>query len=449
MKIILLLLVCLVTVYGLTCQEDPKCAEPAVRAPLMNKVMPIKTKEWAECAATGKCPLNTQDLTNLPCKNGMAGEYPCQNVDLLAFLSLKTLTATGAGNDIWGWVDSQGREIAIMGTYERTVFVDVTNPTNPSVLGFLPTHTVGSSWRDIKVYRNHAFIISEARQHGMQVFDLTQLESLPRYPAFSSNYTLNAPVKFAETAHYGQFGNCHNIAINEDTGFAYGIGSNTCGGGGLHIIDIHVPASPTYAGCFGGDGYVHDTQCVVYDGPDPNYQGREICFCYNEEHLTIVDVTSKSSPSMISTIDYQGVQYTHQGWLLPGKRYLLLDDELDELYGTNAHTRTLVWDVANLKLPRNINSFYSTETVIDHNLYTLGNRAYQSNYCGGLRILDTSNVVAGLSQAGFFDVAPDCSTTSFLGTWSNYPYFPSRNIVVSSIDRGLFIVKSFDPDFKE
>jgi len=435
------LLVCLATVYGWTCQDDPKCTGPAVRSPLMNKVMTIKTKQWADCAADGNCPFHAQDLSAVNCVDGFAGEYPCSKVDLLAFLSLGTLTASGDGNDIWGWVDSQGREYAIMGTFERTVFVDVTDPINPSVLGYLRTHTVGSSWRDIKVYQNHAYIISEARNHGMQVFDLTQLETLPRYPAFSSNYTLDVAIEFTETAWYGQFGNCHNLAINEETGFAYGVGTSTCGGGGLHMIDIRQPTAPVYAGCFPDDGYVHDTQCVIYDGPDPNYQGREICFCYNEEHLTIVDVSNKASPRMISTVDYNGVQYTHQGWLLPGKQYLLLDDELDELYGPNKHTRTIAWDVKDLTAPKIASTFYSTETVIDHNLYTLGDRAYLSNYCGGLRIYDTSDVVAGLSEAGFFDVAPDCSTPTFLGTWSNYPYLPSGNIIVSSIDRGLFVVK--------
>jgi len=144
---------------------------------------------------------------------------------------------------------------------------------------------------------------------------------------------------------------------------------------------------------------------------------------------------------MISTVDYQGVQYTHQGWLLPGKKYLLLDDELDELYGTNPHTRTIAWDVTSLREPTIASTFYSEETVIDHNLYTLGDRAYLSNYCGGLRIYDTSNVAVELLEDAFFDVAPDCSTRVFLGTWSNYPYFPSGNIVVSSIDRGLFVLK--------
>jgi len=123
---------------------------------------------------------------------------------------------------------------------------------------------------------------------------------------------------------------------------------------------------------------------------------------------------------------------------------LLLDDELDELNykPLGGHTRTMVWDVSDLRVPTFKSQLDSKETVIDHNLYTLGDRAYLSNYCGGLRIYDTSSVATtGLSEVAYFDVAPACSTTEFLGTWSNYPYFKSGNIIVSSIERGLFVLK--------
>jgi choice-of-anchor B domain-containing protein len=99
---------------------------------------------------------------------------------LLSFVSLPDLGANGAdGNDIWGWTDPQTKkEYAIVGTTTGTSFVDVTSPTEPCVLGFLPTHTVSSLWRDIKVYQNFAFIVSEASGHGMQVFELTQLRHI-------------------------------------------------------------------------------------------------------------------------------------------------------------------------------------------------------------------------------------------------------------------------------
>jgi choice-of-anchor B domain-containing protein len=227
---------------------------------LMSKVMPLKKKEWALCAAEGRCPnTHVQDLGPTKCVEGYADEYPCSNTDLLSFVSLASLTATGDGNDIWGWTDPQDqREYAIMATFDRSIFVDITEPTNPAVLGFLRTHSVGSLWRDIKVYANHAFIISEARGHGMQVFDLTQLRNVPRVPLFSGNYTLAAPIEFDESAHYPEFSNCHNIAINEESGYAYAVGSNTCRAG-LHIIDISDPKNPEFAGCYDEDGYVHDT----------------------------------------------------------------------------------------------------------------------------------------------------------------------------------------------
>lgn len=72
----------------------------------------------------------------------------------------------------------------------------------------------------MKVYNDHAFIVSEASCHGLQVFDLTQLLNITGPPRI-----------FEETAYYSGIENAHNIAINEDTGYAYIVGSNTCRGG--------------------------------------------------------------------------------------------------------------------------------------------------------------------------------------------------------------------------
>lgn len=72
---------------------------------------------------------------------------------MLAFVSLYDLGCNGDANDIWGWTDPEtDKEYAIIGCYDGTSFVDVTDATKPVVVGFLPTHTTGSSWRDIKVH---------------------------------------------------------------------------------------------------------------------------------------------------------------------------------------------------------------------------------------------------------------------------------------------------------
>ena len=71
-----------------------------------------------------------------------------------------------------------------------------------------------------------------------------------------------------------------------------------------------------------------------------------------------------------------------------------------------------------------------------------GNLAYEANYCAGLRILDITDIKGGnLKEVGYFDVAPYCDAPGFQGSWSNYPYFESKTIIVSSIERGLFVLK--------
>jgi len=306
------------------------------------------------------------------------------------------------------------------------------------VITFLPTHTVRSIWRDAKVYNNYAFIVSEATNHGMQIFDLTTLRGVTQW----------TPSLGVEAAYYSEFGSAHNIAINEETGFAYAVGTKTCNSG-LHIVDISEPTKPVFAGCYSLDGYVHDTQCVIYTGPNGDYQGREICFCYNEDTVTIVDVTDKSNMVMLSRTPYPDNEYTHQGWITPDQQYGISNDELDELYGNlpnHDYTRSLIWDFSDLTNPSLLGAFHSPEISIDHNLYITNDYlVYESNYCAGLRVLDASNIAFGqLTQVGFFDVAPDCTILEFQGSWSNYPYFASGNIVVTSIERGLFIVKASD-----
>ena len=203
-----------------------------------------------------------QNTENVTCTNGFADtgteQYACSNLDLMSFIPLDQMSSCPGGsvegNDIWGWTDSDsGREFALMGLTTGTSFVEITDPLNPVFIGTLDTHTSASSWRDIKTYADHAFIVSEASGHGMQVFDLTQLLTVVQ---------ADMPVDFVNTAHYSGFGNAHNIVINEDSGFAYGVGTNTASGG-LHIVDITTPTAPVVAGQFSADGYTHDAQCLM------------------------------------------------------------------------------------------------------------------------------------------------------------------------------------------
>ena len=385
------------------------------------------------------------------CTDGAALHFGCGNVDMLAFMPIDALAGRRRTtlNDIWGWTDPlTGSEYALVGRTDGTAFVNITSPASPTLVGDLPLTDGANSgpWRDIKVYDNHAFIVADGSgNHGMQVFDLTQLRDVSGPPA-----------KFSPLTTYHEIGSAHNIAINEATGIAFIIGSsgsrNTCGGG-LHIVNIQDPTEPQFAGCFVDtdwsqrrSGYTHDAQCVIYNGPDTEHQGKEICFSANVSMLSIADVTDKDSTVALSRAAYPGVRYAHQGWLADDHVHFYMNDEIDEMGREVEGTRTLIWDVSDLDDPQLAHEYISDNTASDHNLYIHGDYMYQSNYASGLRIVDISDPVNPV-EVGFFDpitVIPD--GPGFFGSWSNYPYFESGTIVITSMGEGLFVLKKRDVD---
>lgn len=371
----------------------------------------------------------TAVIAQTPCDGGVAGGYLCDGFDLQSAFDLGELNA-GSGNDSWGWTDpDNGNEYALVGLSNGTAFIDITDPVNPTYLGKLPTHTSSSSWRDIKVYENHAFVVSEADSHGMQVFDLTRLRSVS-----------NPPINFTEDAHYSGFGSAHNIVINEDTGYAYAVGTGTFNGG-PHFVNIQNPISPIGEGGYSSIGYSHDAQAVIYNGPDSDHTGKEIYVGSNEFEVVIVDVTNKSNPITISSISYSNVSYTHQGWFTEDQRYFIVGDELDEL-NIGGPTRTIILDLSDLDSPQFFFEYFGTTSAIDHNGYVKGNKYYMANYRAGMRVLDISDIEnQNISEYGYFDTYPSSNSASFDGAWSVYPYFDSGNIVISDIDRGFFLVK--------
>lgn len=371
-----------------------------------------------------------------PCENGMAGIYPCNGYDLLGSISLSEFDAA-AGNDVWGWMDPDtNKEYALMGLDNGTAFVDISDTENMIYLGKLPTASVSDAWRDIKVYQNHVFIVADNSKgddsHGVQVFDLTRLRNV-----------IDPPIIFDGDPHQSDFGRAHNIVINQNSGFAYVVGTNRGDqySGGVHFINVQDPKNPISAGGYGDNGYTHDAQVITYHGPDTDYAGAEIFIGANENQVAIVNVTDKDNPMGISTFGYSNLAYTHQGWFTEDHRYLILGDELDEVnFGFDS--RTLVFDLSDLDNPILHTSFSGQTTAIDHNGYVKGDQYFLANYRAGVRVLDISGIAnKNIFEEGFFDTFPSNNSAGFDGVWSVYPYFSSGKIIVSDINSGLFVIK--------
>ena len=371
----------------------------------------------------------------IPCENGMAGEYPCNGYDLLGFVSL-SIFQSQAGNDIWGWTDSvSGKEYALMGLDDGTAFIDISDTENLVFLGKLPTATTSSSWRDIKVYGDFAYIVSEADNHGVQIFDLKKLRDAN-----------DAPKTFSSDGRYTAIGNAHNIVINEETGFAYPVGTARDDefNGGVHFLDLQNPTELTLAGGWGANGYTHDAQVITYNGPDTDYSGSEIFVGANENQVVVVDVSDKEAPVELSTLPYPNIGYTHQGWFTEDQRYYILGDELDEV-NSGFRSRTLIFDMTDLDNPVLHDTYLGPTSAIDHNGYVVGDEFFLANYRAGVRVLDISQITEkSITEIGFFDTFPTNDNTQFDGVWSVYPFFESGKIVVSDINRGFYVIKKTD-----
>ncbi|MBL4591931.1 MAG: choice-of-anchor B family protein [Phycisphaerales bacterium] len=357
------------------------------------------------------------------------GGFDSLNMTLLSHIPLNNFAplARNGGNDCWGYVSPGGREYAIMGVEGGYGFVDITDPVNPVIVDAVGGPS--SLWHDVKVVGQFAYGVSEGGS-GIQVMNLSNIDS----------GSVNLVTNFTG----GGYSTTHNIITNEDTGSLWISGANV-GNGGLIHIDISNPASPVIDGGW-TNMYVHDAQVATWTRPGI-FQGREIAFLasgfsggFSQTGLRIADVTDPNNPIDIKTVFYPNAGYSHQLWTSHDQKYLYLNDELDEGNGLVPSTTTRIFEISDLANAVFVGTFTTGSASVDHNLYTKGDLIFQANYRSGLRVFDAIDPTAPVEIA-YFDTHPENDAASFNGAWSSYPYFPSGNIIISDIERGLFVVR--------
>ncbi len=351
------------------------------------------------------------------------------DITLQAWLTLGDLGGADTGADCWGYVSASGREYAVVTDSDGTSFVDITDPASPGIVGKITGPN--SLWRDVKIYGEYAYIVSEGGD-GIQVVNLANIDI--------------GVVTHVNTVTSGGTTATHNVAIDTDSGFLY-----RCGGSdnGLRIYDLNASATnPPYVGTW-ITKYVHDVQVVTYP-PGTQYEGRQIAFCcagynsgWSETGLSIVDVTDKDNIFVVAEMQHTNNNYSHQGWLTEDFQYFYLNDELDE-QNTGSTTTTRIIDVSNLSSPFQAGTCTTGSSSIDHNLYIQGDTMYQANYRSGLRIFDITDRL-NPEQIAWFDTYPGSDAAQFNGIWSTYPYFPSGTVIGSDLERGLFVWTTTPP----
>jgi choice-of-anchor B domain-containing protein len=333
-------------------------------------------------------------LTNL------VGQVSAQNYNLVERAHLDWPGQTLA--NICGWTSPTGQEYALIGGSLGLIIVDVTNPDMPVQIVQIPGPN--NLWKEIKVYKNYAYVTSEGGQ-GVQIVDLNGLPS--------ANLTYHYYTGTGALA--SQLNAIHALHI-DTTGFLYLFGGGQTGAT-VHALEPD-PYNPTYVGQYQLGGYVHDG----YANNDTLYAGHIYA-----GKMAIVDMKDKNNPIVLGDVTTPN-NFTHNVWPLTSNRHILLTTD------ERANSFLAAYDTQD---PENIVELDRLQTTpgtgsIVHNTHIRNDFAISSWYTDGVTITDATRPI-NLVQVARFDTYPDGGGDGFDGCWGAFPFFPSGTIVTSNI----------------
>ncbi len=355
------------------------------------------------------------------------GTFNSQGVVLHSWLPSSAFGSPANFADCTGYTSPAGREYAIMSNSNGTHFVEITDPVNPVLVGFVDGPN--SLWRDVEVKAGYCYAVSEAGD-GVQVIDIRNIDAATNRIRFVGNRMPNG------------YTTTHTIITTPDTPYLYICGSNINSPRSVAVLSVEAdPENPVFVGQWQEPSarYAHECQVIKYtSGP---FAGREIIYSYyiyGTGAIDVLDATDKNNIFRISEGFYPQQRGTHQGWMTPDNRYMYIDDELDEDAGVTP-SLTRIMDMSNPLAPVFAGSFSTGSTSKDHNQYVRGNLLFQSNYEGGVYVFDITVPTAPVRVA-FFDSYPDGESAAYNGSWGNFPFYPSGRFIVSDMQRGLFVL---------
>ena len=314
---------------------------------------------------------------------------------------------------VWGYTAPDGREYAILGCFDGTSFVDITDADNIHQVGFVPSTNPASGnnlWREMKTYSHYAYIVSEVGSSGIQIVDLQYLPDSIHYvkkflPAgYSATHTISqsGPYLYVNGASIGQ---------------------------GITIYDLTVdPETPVKRGAYNND-YVHD--CRVFN--DTIYSANIYA-----GKVSIINAVNKNSLNLVTSFSNLPGSGPHNTAITPDRKYILVTDEI----GT-APFRLKLWNIEDLGNITFVSNWQPTgiTTSIVHNVEVYGNYALIGHYSAGIRLVDISNPAVP-SEVAWYDTYPSDNNQSYEGCWGGY-MFPSGKIAASDRSTGLYVLKTY------
>ncbi len=319
----------------------------------------------------------------------------------------------------WGYRAPNGREYAILGCGTGTAFVEITDTLNIIERAFKTGLTSG--WREMKVFSNYCYVVSEANGSGLQIFDLQYLPD---------------SVRLVTTYTYAGYTRTHSIS--QSGPYLYLHGGNVSPGlpnvGGVTVLDLTNPVAPVKRGSWGTQ-YVHDSRilqdtiwaCNIYDPPLGGVAS-----------IFVINATNKDNLTTINSWINNPNPFPHNCAIpLSNRRYILTTDEKSSPNG-----KLKIWDRSNLSAPVLAYTWMPTGiiTAIVHNVEIYGNYAIVAHYRAGVRVVNISNPTAPV-EAAWYDTYPSSNSADYSGCWGVF-MFPSGKIIGSDMQTGLYVLKT-------
>ena len=358
---------------------------PGSRVLLVFILMVIPELVSAQSSMNVRLLCNWQDTTNAPVNGG--GQH---------------------WNDVWGFT-WQGKEYAVIGGTNGAHVIDVDNCEERD---FLPGKAKGVVHRDYKTYGHYLYAVADEGISTMQVYDFSYLpDSLHLVWESSQHELANSHTIFIDTAKARLY--CAS---------AYSLGS---GHNNLMVYSLADPAKPELISVIN-----------AFDNTHALYVRNDTAWCSNgNSGYLVLDMSGLPTVKIIGgLINYPYKGFNHSSWIGYNEIGVMADETFGRPVKIIDARNPEVIEVMSSFSPRGLDT-----TSIPHNPYLLGQYVIMSYYMDGLQIYDISDP-AQPRQVGYYDTYPLPDGQKFAGAWGAYPYLPSRRILVSDMQTGLYVL---------
>ncbi|MFK7972916.1 MAG: LVIVD repeat-containing protein [Bacteroidia bacterium] len=330
-------------------------------------------------AMAGLCQIFAQQLE-------LRGQTLMPGYDAMSSLSIGT-------TDLWGYVAPDGEEYLLVGVREG---VSVIRARDMELLLTVEGPQLGNPvyHRDIKTYRNYAYVTSElfGFREGVMVLDLS---GLPDTVVYVKSFTTREVTN-------------HNISIDTLNFRAYITGSTF---EGVYIYDLLDPANPFPAGYLSQNS-VHDV-----------FARNDTMWVANGEDYSVWGMSDPSDPQLLDFVKEDTFGYCHNIWpTQDGKHFITTEETPDKTIK--------IWETGGVSGPEVVSEFLGKNKV-GHNVHIEGDLAFIANYTGGFMIMDVSDpanpiLIEEYDNYSFND------DPEFDGCWGIYPHSPYGYIYTSN-----------------